>query len=158
MCDALLILSKKDCKKALHQNVQFFSDLITAVPDLLWYISLHNVKSASSNGATLPTFVKPLIGFYNQERYKNDHGNISSENNCKLIGIVNNLLGKSFALRNSLDSLQQQFDYVIKSCIKYTDYLKSHLQAVAEYQALEEAEASVELMKLPFLKGNIKHL
>ena len=70
MYDALLILSKKDCKRALHQNVQFFSDLITAVRDLLWYISLHNVKSASSNGATLPTFFKPLIGFITKRGIK----------------------------------------------------------------------------------------
>ena len=49
----------------------------------------------------------------------------------------------------------QQFDYLTESCIKYTDYLESNLLAVAEYQALEEAEAPVELMKLPFLEGHI---
>ena len=67
---------------------------------------------------------------------------------------------KPFAPRKSFDSLQQQFDYQTESCIKYTDYLESNLQAIAEYQALEEtdapvleeAEAPVELMKLPCLE------
>ena len=34
------------------------------------------------------------------------------------------------------------------------DYPESSLQAVAEYQSLGEAEAPVELMKLPFSQGN----
>ena len=32
------------------------------------------------------------------------------------------------------------------------------MQAVAEYQALEEAEALIELMKLPFLEGNMSNI
>ena len=67
---ALFILYKKDHKCVLHQNIQFFSDLITAVQDLFWYISPHHVKFAL-HGTSLPTFFKPLIGLNNPERYKN---------------------------------------------------------------------------------------
>ena len=71
---------------------------------------------------------------------------------------MTNLLEKSFVLRNSFDSLRQQFDYLIERCIKYKDYLESNLRAVAEYQVLEEAEGSVELMKLPFVEGIISNI
>ena len=37
MYGALLILYKKSCKGALHQNVLFLSDLIIAVRYLFWY-------------------------------------------------------------------------------------------------------------------------
>ena len=57
MYDALLILCKKDCKGILHQNIQLFSDLISAVLDLFWYISPHHVKFPL-HAATLPTFFK----------------------------------------------------------------------------------------------------
>ena len=107
----MLIFCKKDCKGALLQNVQFLCDLITAVRDLFWYISPHHNKFVS-HGATLPKFLKPVIGFNNPERYNNKPGNIRSENIFKLVGIVTNLLEKSFASRKSFDSLRQQFDYL----------------------------------------------
>ena len=93
MYDVFLILCKNDCKGVLHQNVQFFSDLITAVRDLFWYISPHHVKFVSLD-SILPTFVKSLIGFDNPERYKNKLRNIRSANIFKLVGIVTKLLEK----------------------------------------------------------------
>ena len=65
---------------------------------------------------------------------------------------------KNPLLRESLSTPLTKFDYLIESCIKYTDYLESNLQAVAEYQVIEEAEAPIELMKLPFLEGNISNI
>ena len=122
MYDVLLILCKKYYKRLLRQNIQFFSDLITAVRDLFWHIAPNHDKF-SLHGANFPIFFKPLIGFNNQERYKNKPGNIYSKKIFKVVGISPNLLKKSFPSRKSFNSLQQQFYYLIESCIKYTNYL-----------------------------------
>ena len=77
--DVLLILCKKYYKRLLRQNIQFFSDLITAVRDLFWHIPPNHDKF-SLHGTNLPIFFKPLIDFNNPKRYKNKPGNIYSKN------------------------------------------------------------------------------
>ena len=119
-CMMLCWYFAKKTVRAYYTRTFNSSDLITAVRDLFWYISPHHVKFAL-HGATLPTFIKPLIAFNNSEGYKSKPGNIRSKKIFKLVGIVTNLLEKSSTSRKTFDSLKQQFDYLIESCIKYTD-------------------------------------
>ena len=101
---------------------------ITAVSNLIWYISPHHSKFVA-HGASFPTVYNHLLLPNDPSRHKHKIPKICRE-----------------ALRKLRDKL-------IECCSKYHDYLESNLKAVSKYQSFEEPKHIETVVELPHLDG-----
>ena len=69
------------------------------------------------------------------------------------VGLVTACLEKSFITFRSFKKNLELIDKLIKSCLKYLDYLESNFTAVSEYQSLQESNHIETVVELPHIDG-----
>ena len=69
------------------------------------------------------------------------------------VGLVTACLEKSFITFRSFKKSLELIDKLIKSCLKYLDYLESNFTAVSEYQSLQESNHIETVVELPHIDG-----
>ena len=150
--DSILILFKNDITGIHRDKVVDFSKLITAVTQLIWYISPHHSKFLA-HGASLLKVYSHLLQFNDLDRHKHKINKICRETLMELVGSVTTCLEKSFTTRKSFKDVLELTDKVVESCSKYHDYLESNLVAVTDYQSLEEPNHTKTIIQQPHFDG-----
>ena len=98
--DSILVLFKNDITGIHRDKVVDFSKLITAVTQLIWYISPHHSKFLA-HGASLLKVYSHLLQFNDRGRHKHKINKICRETLMELVGSVTTCLEKSFTTRKS---------------------------------------------------------
>ena len=97
MYDALLILLKSKISGVSAHDVPDFGNLCQRVADIYWYVS-PSAKKLKSHGATLPSFLNPLLN--NLTRSKNKVKNLRQEILLELTAKFKSSLEKHLYLAN----------------------------------------------------------
>ena len=150
--NSILLLFKNHITTIHRDRVVDFSKLITAITELIWYISPHHSKFLA-HGASLPTVYCHLLQFNDPGQNKHKINKICPETLMKLVGSVTICLEKSFTTCKSFKDALELIDKVIESSSKYHDYLESNLVAVSNYQSLEEPNHAKMIIQLPHFDG-----
>ena len=105
----------------ITQDVEQLKNLLQAIVELIWYLSLHSEKLKNC-GASLPTFFNLLIKF-NDPLHQIQHAVL-----LNLTSNVTTILEKSFVTHKSFKFLHNVFDILVESAVKYADYLQENLE------------------------------